>query len=78
MTETLAEALQIARDLNEPDENNDEYARGQTNLICDLWGLPGDNFYDLIMDVVQHRVGFSEGLSRIVGEMTSGHPDRPS
>lgn len=68
--EALADALQIARDLNEPDEDNDEYARGQANLIADLYGLSGE-YYEMLMDVIQHRVGFSEGISRLAYELGS-------
>lgn len=35
----LESAIRAARDLNEPGELNAEYARGQAELICDLYGL---------------------------------------
>lgn len=69
--EAIADALQIARDLNEPDEANEEYARGQANLIADLYGLGGE-YYEMLMDLIQHRVGYSEGLSKLIYEIQGG------
>jgi hypothetical protein len=63
LIESVHDALQLARDLNEADEPNHEYARGQANLIADMFGL--QPHHTLLMSIIQHRVGFSEGLTQL-------------
>jgi hypothetical protein len=62
LIESVHDALQLARDLNEADEPNHEYARGQANLIADMFGL--QPHHTLLMRIIQHRIGFSEGISQ--------------
>ena len=48
--------LTTARELTEPGEPNNEYIRGQVNLIMDAVGLSGDDrFYEWFTDVIAHR-----------------------
>jgi hypothetical protein len=62
----LALLLQAARDLNEAGEYNEEYVRGQANLIQDVTGLlPGDEFDDIVIAVIMHRMTVEEGLAEI-------------
>lgn len=54
---TLLEALiKTAMDLNEPGELNEEYARGQANLIIDACGLVQGERFDAVMGVITHQV----------------------
>lgn len=45
-----------AMELNEPGELNQEYARGQANLIVDACGLVQDLHYDLVFAVITHQI----------------------
>jgi hypothetical protein len=48
------QALTVARELTEPGEPNGEYIRGQAELICDLFGLPVDEYRDaFIAEIVK-------------------------
>jgi hypothetical protein len=61
----LADALEIARDLTEPGEPNNEYVRGQAELICDLFGLPMDFRADVIKVITREMpVGDLDLFSR--------------
>jgi hypothetical protein len=51
----LIKALQTARDLTEPGEPNDEYIRGQAELICDLSGL-GTDYKEDVIKVISHQM----------------------
>lgn len=51
----LDEAIDIARRLNEPGEINAEYARGQAELIVDLFGLDMDPDRDTIYKLITHQ-----------------------
>lgn len=42
-------AMRVARELTEPGEPNGEYIRGQAELICDLFGLPMDEYRDEVI-----------------------------
>lgn len=53
---TLAQAVQAARNLNEPGEENSEYVRGQANLIADLYGpLDAETMTGLLTEVITSR-----------------------
>ena len=65
--ERLAELLDAARDLNDPGHVNDEYARGQMNLICDSAGLPTDDYGGLVTAVITHRESTQAAVTRIAG-----------
>ena len=54
-TTNLVTAIRVARQLNDPLDVNDEYARSQAELICDAFSMPGD-FKDAIIAVITHRV----------------------
>lgn len=50
----LGDALETARALTEPGEINNEYVRGQAELICDLFGLD---------------MGYKEDMIRVIGHL---------
>lgn len=53
---TASYLLTVARDLSDAGEPNNEYIRGQVNLIMDAVGLSGDDrFYEWFTDVIAHR-----------------------
>jgi hypothetical protein len=59
----LKRALRIARDLTEPGEVNNEYVRGQMNLICDLYGLLGqDGDGEIVTAVIAHQMSVKAGI----------------
>lgn len=66
MTIKLRTALEIARDLTEPGEINNEYVRGQVNLISDLFGLPGDDYGDLITEAIGHTMTIDQAMSAML------------
>lgn len=57
MIVTVLEAMiKTAMALNEPGELNDEYARGQAELIVDVCGLVMDQHRDLVLKVITHQI----------------------
>jgi hypothetical protein len=53
----LIKTLQAARDLTEPGEPNNEYIRGQADLICDLFGLFGEaDSKEDVTKVISHQM----------------------
>lgn len=63
----LRRALEKARCLTEPGEVNEEYVRGQANLIADLLRLPGtcDSYHRLLMQAISHEITVSEAVTAI-------------
>jgi hypothetical protein len=71
----IMRALDLARDLNEPGEVNEEYARGQVNLIVDMAGLPFgmDNYGGAFTAYITHGVTRERMLFLIAGSaLTTG------
>jgi hypothetical protein len=69
--EPLVKLIETARALTEPSEPNGEYIRGQVSLINDYTGLPGeaDNYYDILTDVIAHRISVPEFLFLLGGRL---------
>jgi hypothetical protein len=64
-TDLLAQLLNTARDLTEPGAVNSEYVRGQMNLICDVAGLPSDDYGDLIGGAIAYRVTTQDAIAQV-------------
>lgn len=77
-TSQLTRLLDAARDLTGPDTDsvNSEYVRGQMNLICDLAGLSGDEYGDLITAVIEHRESM-EGALAVIANCEEAKPAEP-
>lgn len=69
--ESLLRLVETARCLSEPGEPNNEYVRGQVNLINDYAGLPGeaDCYYRLLTDVITHKITVEYFMTEIVNIM---------
>jgi hypothetical protein len=63
----LVQAITTARRLSEPGEVNEEYVRGQVNLITDLH-LPGfsERYYSLLTAAITHQLDLPEAVNRIL------------
>lgn len=59
-TQTYQQAIRDAADLIDDGENQ-EYTRGQAELIADLWGKPGvfaaDRVEEVLSDIIKVQVG---------------------
>ena len=66
----LQKMITAARDLNEPGEINQEYVRGQGNLIFDTIMWPGpiesDHAYEWIEKAITHRISFWVMIAEIL------------
>jgi hypothetical protein len=56
MSTILGALIATARDLNEPGEPNNEYARGQAELIVDACGLEMDGAREHVQDCITHKI----------------------
>lgn len=67
--ELLRHLVMTARDLSEPGEVNEEYVRGQVNLIHDAvdWEteMPSEVTYGPLFAVITHQITYEEMLRRI-------------
>lgn len=52
---SLLDALRDARNLTIPGEVNQEYVRGQAELICDMFSIPSDPGKGIITAVISHE-----------------------
>jgi len=67
----LRHLVMLARDLSEPGEVNEEYVRGQVNLIHDAvdWGteMPSEVTYGPLFAAITHKISYGEMIGRIFG-----------
>ena len=66
MVASLRHALIAARNLTEKEEVNEEYVRGQVNLIMDLFGVCPDYVtYTAVSEVITHDISVETGIAII-------------
>ncbi|HYB17736.1 MAG TPA: hypothetical protein VEF71_20030 [Streptosporangiaceae bacterium] len=67
----LAGLLTVARGLNEPDDVNDEYVRGQAELIMDACGLlPHEAYRNDVALAITHVITVERAV-RLIGQTTA-------
>lgn len=64
----VAALVVVARDLTEKDEPNEEYIRGQVNLLTEAAGLirDDDRYHELLMKAIKQEVSMESFLISLV------------
>lgn len=61
----LRPLLTLARDLTEPSEPNEEYIRGQANLICDYAGI-GQEYNAVVISCIRQEMDVRTAVHEIL------------
>jgi hypothetical protein len=67
-TISLRDTLKTARELTESPVANDEYVRGQADLISSIFGLfsLGGEYQDIITGAITHRLTVAQAMQQIM------------